>query len=80
MSKSSNRKMRNIIYIIFAIASLCLVMPGHTSMKNKLKAADYLLNRGGAMFLASGFDLSDARSFLLDNDHKGGTLFQAEGK
>lgn len=43
----------------------------------KLKAADFLLKRGGAMFLASGFDLNDARSFLLDEIHLGGSLFQA---
>jgi len=42
----------------------------------KLKAADFLLQREKSMFLASGFDLSCARSFLLDNEHKGGTLFQ----
>jgi glutamate 5-kinase len=29
------------------------------------------------MFLASGFDLSDVKSFLLDKTHKGGTLFKA---
>lgn len=46
----------------------------------KLKAADFLLKRGGAMFLASGFDLKDARSFLLDENHLGGSLFKtAEG-
>lgn len=43
----------------------------------KLKAADFLLKRGGAMFLASGFDLNDARSFLLDEIHLGGSLFKA---
>lgn len=42
----------------------------------KLKAADFLLQRGGAMFLSSGFDLTNARSFLLDHHHRGGTLFQ----
>ncbi|MDF1880517.1 glutamate 5-kinase [Sulfurimonas sp. MAG313] len=42
----------------------------------KLKAADFLLKRGQKMFLASGFNLDNARSFLLDNEHKGGTLFQ----
>lgn len=42
----------------------------------KLKAADFLLKRNKQMFLSSGFDLSDARSFLLDNIHKGGTLFK----
>jgi len=41
----------------------------------KLKSADFLLQRDKKMFLASGFDLSDIRSFLLDLDHKGGTLF-----
>lgn len=42
----------------------------------KLKAADFLLKREKKMLLASGFDLSDAKSFLLDNKHIGGTLFQ----
>ena len=42
----------------------------------KLKAADFLLKHGKKMFLASGFDLSDAKSFLLDDQQKGGTLFQ----
>ncbi|HIC44272.1 MAG TPA: glutamate 5-kinase [Sulfurimonas sp.] len=42
----------------------------------KLKAADFLLQRGQKMFLASGFDLACARSFLLDGKQKGGTLFQ----
>lgn len=42
----------------------------------KLKAADFLLSNNKSMFLASGFDLSDVKSFLLDNEHKGGTLFQ----
>ena len=41
----------------------------------KLKAAAYLLEAGVDTFLASGFDLSDIRSFTLNNEHKGGTLF-----
>ncbi len=41
----------------------------------KLKAADFLLRRRKTMFLASGFDLSDVKSFLLKGEHKGGTLF-----
>ncbi len=41
----------------------------------KLKAADYMLKHGRSMFLSSGFDLSDAKSFLLDANHTGGTLF-----
>jgi len=27
------------------------------------------------MFLSSGFDLSDIKSFMLDEKHTGGTLF-----
>ena len=43
----------------------------------KLQAADFLMRRGGRMFLASGFELDDIRSYLLDGVHKGGTLFIA---
>jgi len=42
----------------------------------KLKAANYLLQNNKTMFLASGFHLDDAKSFLLQQKHKGGTLFQ----
>ena len=41
----------------------------------KLQAADFLMQRGKQMFLASGFDLKDAYSFLIDGVHRGGTLF-----
>lgn len=57
------------------------VTPNHNfatgGIVTKLKAADFLLKRGKAMFLASGFDLADAKSFLLDDVHCGGSLFQA---
>ena len=43
----------------------------------KLKAASYLLESGTDMFLASGFDLSDIKSYMIDGQHKGGTLFKA---
>lgn len=60
------------------------VNPNHNfatgGIVTKLKAADFLLKRGGAMLLASGFDLSDARRFLLDGKHAGGSLFQASGE
>ncbi|ADN08815.1 glutamate 5-kinase [Sulfurimonas autotrophica] len=45
----------------------------------KLKAADYLLKAHIDTFLASGFDLSDVRSFMLEGSHKGGTLFTCKG-
>lgn len=41
----------------------------------KLQAANFLIQRGKAMFLASGFNLNDAKSFLLNKEHIGGTLF-----
>ena len=41
----------------------------------KLKAASYLMQNNISMFLASGFELDDVKSFLLKNTHKGGTLF-----
>lgn len=41
----------------------------------KLQAADFLLKHEREMFLANGFDLSDVRNFLIENQHKGGTLF-----
>lgn len=44
----------------------------------KLKAASYLLNNKIDMFLSSGFDLSDAKSFMLGAQHKGGTYFKAQ--
>jgi len=60
------------------------VSPNHNfatgGIVTKLKAADFLLKRGGAMFLASGFDLSDAKSFLIDGEHRGGSLFKADGQ
>lgn len=43
----------------------------------KLQSADFLMKYGREMFLASGFDLSNVKSFLLDGEHKGGTLFKA---
>ena len=44
----------------------------------KIKAAEFLLKKNQKMFLASGFDLSDAKSYLIDNIHKNGTLFRNE--
>ena len=37
------------------------------------------MKRGGKMFLANGFDLSDVRRFLLEGIHERGTLFVAGG-
>jgi len=42
----------------------------------KLKAASYLMQCGIEMFLASGFELDDVRSFMIDGKHNGGTHFK----
>jgi glutamate 5-kinase len=44
-------------------------------MYTKLEAGEYILSKQKEMFLASGFDLSAVKSFLLDDIHKGGTVF-----
>ena len=44
----------------------------------KLKAADFLMKNGIPMYLTSGFDLTNAYDFLVDGNHKSGTLFQAK--
>lgn len=41
----------------------------------KLQSGDFLMKHNREMFLASGFDLSDVKSFLIDKVHQGGTLF-----
>ncbi|KAG5480813.1 hypothetical protein CUR178_05950 [Leishmania enriettii] len=41
----------------------------------KLQAAQFLLERGGKMYLSSGFQLEKVRSFLLGGHHHTGTLF-----
>lgn len=41
----------------------------------KLKAANFLLQRDRKMYLSSGFDLTNAYDFLVDENHNSGTLF-----
>lgn len=42
----------------------------------KLKAADFLMKKGKTMYLTSGFDLTNAYEFLVDNNQNSGTLFK----
>jgi glutamate 5-kinase len=46
----------------------------------KLKAADFLMQNNKEMFLTSGFELSFAKEYLLEDNHNKGTLFKSEGK
>lgn len=41
----------------------------------KLKAAEYIMSTNREMFLCSGFDLSTARKFIMEEKHNKGTLF-----
>jgi glutamate 5-kinase len=41
----------------------------------KLESADFILKHNKKMFLASGFNLEDISSYLLNGVHLGGTLF-----
>ncbi|HHH37285.1 MAG TPA: glutamate 5-kinase, partial [Epsilonproteobacteria bacterium] len=44
----------------------------------KLLAADFMMQQGREMYLASGFDLNDVRGFLIEKQHQGGTLFTTQ--
>lgn len=41
----------------------------------KLKAAEYMMDKGRSMFLCNGYDLTTAREFLMEGVHNKGTLF-----
>lgn len=42
----------------------------------KLKAANFLMQRGKSMYLSSGFDLTNAYDYLVDENHNSGTIFK----
>lgn len=42
----------------------------------KLKAADFLMQKNIPMYLTSGIDLTNAYDFLVENNHKSGTIFK----
>ncbi|WP_323659719.1 glutamate 5-kinase [Aliarcobacter butzleri] len=42
----------------------------------KLKAADFLMQKNIPMYLTSGFDLTNAYDFLVENNHNSGTIFK----
>jgi len=42
----------------------------------KLQSADFMMQHDKEMFLASGFDLTDVKSLLVEGKHVGGTLFK----
>ncbi len=78
--KHEDAKVRKVVTSISEEELGSAVTPNNSfatgGIVTKLKAADFLLQRNKQMFLSSGFDLSDAKSFLLNDEHKGGTLFK----
>lgn len=44
----------------------------------KLKAAEFLMSNNIPMYMSSGFDLTNAYDFLVDENHKSGTIFKAK--
>ena len=79
-SQNKNAKIRPVVNTInkaeIASAGGAGSEHGTGGIATKLMAASMLLAQGKKMFLASGFDLSAVRSFLLDNKQNGGTIFE----
>ena len=79
-SQNKNAKIRPVVNTInkaeIASAGGAGSEHGTGGIATKLMAASMLLAEGKKMFLASGFDLSAVRSFLLDNKQNGGTIFE----
>lgn len=77
--KNPNAKVQKVVKEIDECALSREATPHGTfatgGIVTKLKAASYLLKNDINMFLASGFDLSDAKSYMLGGKHMGGTLF-----
>jgi glutamate 5-kinase len=76
----SDATMRKIVNSIDKSELEATDTPNHSfatgGIVTKLKAGDFLLKRDKEMFMASGFDLKDIRSYLLNNIQLGGTLFR----
>ncbi|WP_345974683.1 glutamate 5-kinase [Sulfurimonas sp. HSL3-7] len=76
---NADAKVRKTVSVIAAAELEKEVTPNSTfatgGIVTKLKAANYILEHDREMFLSSGFDLSDARAFLLEERHLGGTYF-----
>lgn len=80
----TDAKIKKIVHEIPAEALLDQTTPNDPfatgGIVTKLKAADFLLNKGKKMLLCNGFDLTSAESFLLNEDHQLGTLFKPADK
>lgn len=81
--KNSDAKVRKVVNIVDEAELQQNASPNNEfatgGIVTKLKAASYMLTCNREMFLASGFNLEDVRSFLIDDKHLGGTLFTCKG-
>jgi len=76
----TDAKLRRVVTVISIEELTAEATPNNAfatgGIVTKLQSADFLMQHGREMFLASGFDLSDARALLVDGEHKGGTIFR----
>lgn len=82
-SENKNAKIRPVVdkiedYEIENCAPKIGSKHGTGGIATKLIAAQMVMEHGIDMYLTSGFDLSAVRSFLLDDQQIGGTLFVGE--
>ncbi|KAG5499724.1 hypothetical protein JIQ42_05206 [Leishmania sp. Namibia] len=75
----ADAKMRLIVHEISPDELVAEATPNNRfatgGIVTKLQAAQFLLEKGGKMYLSSGFQLEKARDFLLGGLHHTGTLF-----
>ena len=79
--KNPNAKMIKEVNSISEEKLNAIVAPNNefasSGIVTKLVAAEFLINKGKEMFLCSGFDLTTAYEYLIDEIHDHGTLFKA---
>ncbi len=82
--ENADAKMRNIVDFIDESELTMKYNPNSEfatgGIVTKLKAANFLIKRNRKMYLSSGFDLTNAYDFLLEENHNSGTLFIPKNK
>nr|AKK31240.1 putative glutamate 5-kinase [Leishmania major] len=80
---STDAKIRSVVHELSPDDLVAEATPNNPfatgGIVTKLQAAQFLLERGGKMYLSSGFHLEKAREFLFGGSHEIGTLFYPRG-
>lgn len=80
-SENPDAKIRKIVHAITEKELEAIHSPNNEfatgGIVTKLIAADFLIKKKNKMFLCSGFDLTAAYEYLINDNHTKGTLFQA---